>query len=182
METKRKIILLSLTAACGFSALPALAQQAPEAEAVAAPAPVAAPVAAPAADGVQVTAGDNRSGTFKTVRGQVTIVGAGDARRAAVVGGPLFPGERLLTGPNSVVALTLRDGTILTMDKESSLDLAAFDFNSTTHEGNLWVRVMRGTLRVVSGLIAKVRPENVKVTTPTAVIGVRGTDFIVEAN
>ena len=120
--------------------------------------------------------------TFKTVRGQVTIVGAGDARRAAVVGGPLFPGERLLTGPDSVVALTLRDGTILTMDKESSLDLAAFDFNSTTHEGNLWVRVMRGTLRVVSGLIAKVQPENVRVTTPTAVIGVRGTDFIVEAN
>ena len=178
METKRKIILLSLTAACGFSALPASAQQAPEAEAVAAP----APVAAPAADGVQVTAGDDRSGTFKTVRGQVTIVGAGDARRAAVVGGPLFPGERLLTGPDSVVALTLRDGTILTMDKESSLDLAAFDFNSTTHEGNLWVRVMRGTLRVVSGLIAKVQPENVRVTTPTAVIGVRGTDFIVEAN
>ena len=67
METKRKIILLSLTAACGFSALPASAQQAPEAEAVAAP----APVAAPAADGVQVTAGDDRSGTFKTVRGQI---------------------------------------------------------------------------------------------------------------
>ena len=121
METKRKIILFSLTAACGFSALPASAQQA--AEAVAAPAPVAAPVAAPAADSVQVTAGDNRSGTFKTVRGQVTIVGAGDARRAAVVGGPLFPGERLLTGPDSVVALTLRDDTILTMDKESLIEI-----------------------------------------------------------
>ena len=57
METKRKIILFSLTAACGFSALPALAQQAPEAEAVAAPAPVAAPVAAPAENGVQVKIG-----------------------------------------------------------------------------------------------------------------------------
>jgi hypothetical protein len=31
-------------------------------------------------------------------------------------------------------------------------------------------------------LIAKVKPQNVKVTTPTTVVGVRGTDFIVEAN
>ena len=39
-----------------------------------------------------------------------------------------------------------------------------------------------GSLRMATGLSAKVTPEQVKVTTPTTVIGVRGTDFIVEEN
>ena len=42
--------------------------------------------------------------------------------------------------------------------------------------------LLRGSLRMATGLIAKVKPEQVKVTTPTTVIGVRGTDFIVEEN
>ena len=44
------------------------------------------------------------------------------------------------------------------------------------------VSLLRGSLRMATGLIAKVKPEQVKVTTPTTVIGVRGTDFIVEEN
>lgn len=44
------------------------------------------------------------------------------------------------------------------------------------------IALAKGSLRLVTGLIAKLRPEQVKVTTPTTVIGVRGTDFIVEQN
>ena len=60
------------------------------------------------------------------------------------------------------------------------VDLSTFDYNPTTHEGNLLVDVLRGTLRMTTGLIAKLKPGQVKVITPTSVIGVRGTDFIVE--
>ena len=42
------------------------------------------------------------------------------------------------------------------------------------------VSLLRGSMRMATGLIAKLQPEQVKVTTPTTVIGVRGTDFIVE--
>lgn len=125
------------------------------------------------------TPGDGRLGTFKTVQGQVTLA-QGDMRRAAVVGGSLLPGERLSTGPDGLAAVTLRDGTVLTLGPDSSLDLAEFAFNSTTQEGSMWVKLARGSLRMITGLIAKLQPEKVKVTTPTAVIGVRGTDFIVE--
>ena len=101
-------------------------------------------------------------------------------RPSAVVGGALLPQERLSTGADGIAAVTLRDGTVLTLGPDSSLDLAEFDFNSTTQEGSMWVKLARGSLRVITGLIAKLQPEKVKVTTPTAVIGVRGTDFIVE--
>ena len=126
-----------------------------------------------------ITPGDGRLGTFKTVQGQVTLA-QGDTRRAAVVGGALLPQERLSTGADGIAAVTLRDGTVLTLGPDSSLDLAEFDFNSTTQKGSMWVKLARGSLRVITGLIAKLQPEKVKVTTPIAVIGVRGTDFIVE--
>ncbi|RRD57031.1 hypothetical protein EII20_08550 [Comamonadaceae bacterium OH2545_COT-014] len=134
----------------------------------------------PAASAPAATTADARLGTFKTVQGEVTLA-QGGVRRAAVVGEGLLRGDRLSTGPDSAVALTLRDGTVLTLGANSALDLAEFAFDTTTHEGNMLVRLARGSLRMITGLIARLQPEQVKVTTPTAVIGVRGTDFIVEA-
>ena len=206
MFTFRAIARRGLAACCGLMAAVALAQPASAQEGarrvrevinldtgLAQPAPAQEgapqrpePVAqaqAPAAEAADrafvITPGDGRLGTFKTVQGQVTLA-QGDTRRAAVVGGALLPQERLSTGADGIAAVTLRDGTVLTLGPDSSLDLAEFDFNSTTQEGSMWVKLARGSLRVITGLIAKLQPEKVKVTTPTAVIGVRGTDFSVE--
>ena len=123
--------------------------------------------------------GDARQGTFKTVQGDVTVV-RGPVRSAAVVGGPLMTSDRVLTGAKSTAAVTLKDGTVLSIGPESSVDLASFQFDPTTQGGNMLVTMARGTLRVVTGIIAKIQPDQVRVTTPTTVIGVRGTDFIVE--
>ena len=46
----------------------------------------------------------------------------------------------------------------------------------------LLVALLRGSLRMATGLIGKTHPEAVHVETPTAVIGIRGTDFIVETD
>lgn len=124
-------------------------------------------------------AADQREGTFKTVQGDVTLV-RGNARSAAIVGGALQTADRVLTGPASAAAITLRDGTVLSIGPDSAVDLAEFRFDATTHDGNVLIALARGSLRMVTGLIAKLKPEQVKVTTPTTVIGVRGTDFIVE--
>ena len=127
-----------------------------------------------------VTPSDERQGTFKAVKGEVTLVRA-DVRRAAVVGGGFSSSDRLVTGAGSAASMTLEDGTTLSVGPNSALNLEQFAFDSTTQEGNVAVRLLRGSLRMVTGLIAKLAPERVNVHTPTSVIGVRGTDFIVEA-
>jgi hypothetical protein len=124
---------------------------------------------------------EQRDGTIKTVRGDVTVV-RDNARAAAIAGSPLQARDRIQTGADSAVAITLKDGTVLSVGPESVVDLGEFAFNATTQEGNVLVRLLRGTVRMATGLIAKLQPEQVKVTTPTSVIGVRGTDFIVEQN
>ena len=154
---------------CALVCTAALAQAAPDA----APAPVAAE------QNTAVTPSDGRSGTFKSVQGEVTVVN-GEARRAAIVGTGLHEHERVLTGADGMTSLVLKDGTVLSIGNNSTFDLSKFQFDSTTNEGNVFVSLLRGSMRMVTGLIAKLQPEQVKVQTPTTVIGVRGTDFIVE--
>jgi len=120
-----------------------------------------------------------RIGTFKQVQGDAWI-GADAARRAAQPGAGVAVADRLSTGPQGAATLTLKDGTVLTMGPDSVMDLRQFQFDTTTQQGNFLLDLLRGSVRVVTGLLAKVNPDLFKVQTPTSVVGVRGTDFIVE--
>lgn len=120
-----------------------------------------------------------RSGTLKTVQGPVQVT-KGDAQRAAVPGGGVAEAERIVTGPQGSAVLLLRDGTQITVGPNSQVDITRFQFDSTTQTGSLTVQVILGTIRMVTGLLGKLQPENVKVQTPSSTVSVRGTDFIVE--
>jgi hypothetical protein len=120
-----------------------------------------------------------RIGTFKQVQGE-TWVGTDTARRAAQPGAGVALTDRLSTGPKAAATLTLKDGTVLTMGPDTVMDLHQFQFDTTTQQGNFLLDLLRGSVRVVTGLLAKVNPERFQVQTPTSVVGVRGTDFIVD--
>ena len=120
-----------------------------------------------------------RIGTFKQVQGD-SWIGADLARRAALPGAGVALTDRLSTGPQGAATLTLKDGTVLTMGPNTVMDLRQFQFDSTTQRGSLLLDLLRGSVRVVTGLLAKVNPERFQVQTPTSVVGVRGTDFIVD--
>lgn len=126
-----------------------------------------------------VAAQDQRSGTLKTVQGTVAI-GQGDARRAAVPGGGVAEAERISTGPDSAAVLLLRDGTLITIGANTQVDISRFQFDATAQTGGLTVKVLVGTVRLVTGLLGKLQPDNVKVQTPSSTVAVRGTDFLVE--
>ncbi len=81
---------------------------------------------------------------------------------------------------NSTVGITLKDDTLLSVGPNSSLILEQFSFNTTTQDGNLALRILRGAFSAVSGFIARRNPATLLVYTPTATIGIRGTEFIVE--
>lgn len=120
-----------------------------------------------------------RIGTFKQVQGPAWL-GQTDAHRAAAPGERVQEGERISTGKNGTAMFTLKDGTVMTLGPESSLHLNQFQFDTTTQQGHLGLELLQGSLRVVTGLLAKINPERFRITTPTAVVGVRGTDFIVD--
>jgi hypothetical protein len=141
--------------------------------------PPVAPPTAPPRDGIT---SDARAGTLKSVRGNVQVLGPNGASRSVDSGDALTALDRLVTGADSGASVVLRDGTQIIVGPSSILDLKEFQFNSTTQDGGMFVFLLRGSLRMISGLIGKTNPSGVRVETPTAVIGIRGTDFIVEVS
>lgn len=122
-----------------------------------------------------------RSGVLKNIEGDVKIIRNGKSL-IALPAGTVMEGDRIVTGRNSAAAVTLTDGTSLSAGPNASIDLMHYSYDQTTQNGSLLVNIVQGAVRVVTGIMGKTNPELIKVTTPTTVVGVRGTDFIVEAN
>lgn len=123
----------------------------------------------------------NLAGMVKRVSGIVNLE-RGESRLPVTAGTLLRAGDRIVTGTPGGVGIVLADDTLVTAGPGSRVELADVKFDPTTHEGNLVVRLFRGMLHVVTGLIGKQKPENVRIETPTAVMGVRGTEFIVQTS
>lgn len=121
----------------------------------------------------------SRAGTYKDVVGEVFTV-RGAQRLPAQPGDALQPSDTVLTGETGSAAIVLRDGTELIIGPRSNTTLVRYAFDATTQEGNMLVQLLRGSLRYVTGLIGKLHPDKTEIKTPTLVVGVRGTDFIVE--
>ncbi len=119
------------------------------------------------------------AGTVKTLTGSATVT-----RDAAVVavatGQRIFPGDRISASPGSYVGITLHDDTRLTIGPGSEVLIREFEFNPSSYAGGLAVAFLKGTARVITGIIAKHTPERVNFSTPTMTIGIRGTDFVVD--
>ena len=125
---------------------------------------------------------EDHAGVIKSVRGKVRLQGESGGPRDARAGDRVLPADRILTDADGAAGVVLRDGTMLVVGPSSQLELRQFSFDSTTQDGGLLVSLLRGSLRMVTGLIGKANPEAVRVETQTATIGIRGTDFIVQAD
>ena len=69
------------------------------------------------------------------------------------------------------------DDTKVTIAEYSTLIIDEFVYDNNTKKGKVSLKASFGKLRYTSGLIAKNSKENIKITTPTASVSVRGTDF-----
>lgn len=116
---------------------------------------------------------------IKTMSGTV-LVERGSQRMLATEGMRLRQADVIRTGIDGSVGITFVDNTMMSAGPNSSLALDQFSFNSTTHEGKLDASLRSGTLSVISGKIAKQSPEAMKVRTPAAILGARGTEFFVQ--
>jgi hypothetical protein len=137
-----------------------------------------------AALGMALVAGagaqSNEIGRIKVAKGQVTIQRGGQTLPAAP-GVRLVAGDELRTGADGSVGVTMSDNSTLSTGPNSSLVLDRYAFDTTTHQGRFDSSLKQGTLAVISGKIAKQSPEAMTVRTPAAILGVRGTEFVVSA-
>ncbi len=121
------------------------------------------------------------AGTVKTVTGTAFVVRGGE-ELAARPGLALMETDSIRTGPDGRLGLTLRDDTRLSMGPDTRVHLARFAFAPAEQRLGLTVRVLRGIAAFVTGRVAKLAPDAVRIETPTSIIGVRGTHVLVRVD
>jgi hypothetical protein len=132
-------------------------------------------LAAPAAEAQLGT----KAGVAAAVRGPVQQISfrtpqAGVGRNLSG-GQEIFLGDRIVTGPGGGLQILLLDGTTFSIGPNASMVIDEFVFNPATGTGRLTASVARGTLRVISGRLARQEQEAIRVRLPNATVGVRGT-------
>lgn len=121
----------------------------------------------------------SESGIIKNVNGAVQIEREGSSLNAKV-GVSVHEKDRITVPAESSIGISMNDETLLSLGQNSSMVIDKYAFNPVTREGKVETSILKGTLRFVTGLIGHEHPENIAINTPVAMMGIRGTDFIVE--
>jgi hypothetical protein len=98
-----------------------------------------------------------------------------------IVGQRVQTSDKIMTGPDGSVGVTMDDDSVLSAGPNSVLALERYAFDPTTNQGRFDAALNKGTLSVISGRIAKQSPDAMTVRTPAILLGVRGTTFAVSA-
>ena len=117
-------------------------------------------------------------GWLKTSNGDVAIVRAG-SRLPGSVGMALRRGDVIETGADGSAGVTLADNSLLSAGPRTQLSLDEFTYDSSQLKGSSLANLRYGTLSASSGDIARGTPGAMRIGTPTAMLAVRGTNFLV---
>ena len=118
-------------------------------------------------------------GRIKVASGSAFIVRAG-AMVPAVTGQAVLVSDILKTGPDGKVGVTLKDDTRLSVGPTSEVHIASFLYAPSEGRLALALKFIQGAAVYVSGRIAKLAPDSVRLETPAAILGVRGTTLAVQ--
>ena len=121
------------------------------------------------------------AGQIKTVTGTVHLERAGK-KVPVKVGMPVLQSDTVVTGADGTAGITFTDNSLLSVGPNSVLAIDKYAFDSTTHAGQFDASLKKGTLAVISGKIVKQSPEAMRVRTPSSIMGVRGTEFVVKVD
>lgn len=98
-------------------------------------------------------------------------------------GDEVFSGSEIVTGRKSHVTIRFSDESVFSLGPNSQMRVDNYAYDKDPAKSSLTTRIIRGTFRFVSGLIAKARPENMNVQLGlVATVGIRGTHVAGEVN
>ena len=114
------------------------------------------------------------AGRIKLVSGSAFILRA-KGQEPAQAGQLVYQADTLRTGTNGRLGIVLEDDTRISLGPDSEIRLDRFAYKPAEGVLGFVLRVSRGVAAYVSGRIAKLAPDSIRLETPAAIVGVRGT-------
>ncbi|HKB59542.1 MAG TPA: FecR domain-containing protein [Gallionellaceae bacterium] len=117
------------------------------------------------------------AGKVEYVAGAVQAIGAGGQVRILAKGDAVDEGDTLVTGADAAAQVRMEDGGLVALRSDTRMKLDSFRFDGKQDGTEQYiVSLFKGGFRAITGLIGRLHKESYRITTPTATIGIRGTD------
>lgn len=125
-------------------------------------------------------AADDHAALVKSTAGVVQVTRQNRTFEAKS-GTTLMVSDRVTTGRGASAAIVFEDGTLLTLGADADIRVRDYVFRPKDGKFAFSLYLAKGSAIYESGKIGKMSPESVKVETPKATVGVRGTRFLIQA-
>jgi len=126
---------------------------------------------------LSAVAAEDSAGMVVASRGEVIALSNGGSRELKQ-GDFVYESDEIITSNKSFAVLQFVDGAKVTVRPDSTVIIEQYLYNGNDGDA-AELSLVSGGLRVITGAMAKTHPENYKVRTPVALMGVRGTEFSV---
>jgi hypothetical protein len=118
------------------------------------------------------------AGRIKVASGAAFLVRSGGLIPAQA-GQVVFEADGLRTGVDGHLGVTMKDDTRVSLGPSSEIRVEQFVYSPANGSLGLVLKIVRGAVAYVSGQIAKLSPDSVRLETPAAIVGVRGTSLAI---
>ncbi|MBR0936945.1 FecR domain-containing protein [Bradyrhizobium jicamae] len=183
----RRPLLFALLLAGVMTGRPAQVVAAPEliqyAQAQPAQTPAPAPGAAPATPATPAPAANTQATAPEPIGNVATLTGTATVKRNNTttplqIRDDIFPNDEIATAPTSSLGITFTDGTTFDLRANARIVIDNYVYQDGGQQNNALFDVAKGTAAFVAAAVAKTG--NMKISTPTATLGIRGTTGLVE--
>lgn len=120
-------------------------------------------------------------GYIHEVRGDVRIAVGSAQPVTAEKNRGLVNNATITTGPNSNAVLKFIDGTVIALNENTSFQIQKYEYNAQSPSTmSMLFSMLRGGLRAITGAVSAKNRDAFRLATPTATIGIRGTEFMAQ--
>lgn len=117
----------------------------------------------------------NRAAKIVLLEGDVGVFASNKQRRTVAVGDYLVEGDNIVTGKDGELHLDMEDGGYMSVRPNTKMRIVKYQAKGESTDTGVF-GLLEGSFRSVTGWIGKFNGKNYTVRTPTATVGIRGTD------
>lgn len=114
-------------------------------------------------------------GTVDAVSGEVVVINANNEKVSVRTGQKIYEGQTIETASNGELHIVTVDSGLIALRPSSNLRVDSYSAKGEPTDATV-LTMLRGAMRSISGWVARRNPASYRINTPTATIGIRGTD------
>lgn len=123
-----------------------------------------------------------KAGSITDFSGTARAVSASGDQRTLDEDSAIYQGDKIITEDETALTMTFMDETHFELGANAQIVIDEFIYSPKSTEGSMALNVLKGGFRFVSGKVAKLGNDKMKVGLPVGFIGIRGTDVVAKAS